>query len=200
MCIQEYLRYLLGVARLRLLPKFAASNWSSEQNEAPLSRSGQREFDKDVATRTLHDPMTQIISLSIPDLQQMFAQGTPAPLNIVDLYVERTTPHTALRKANKELGLALDESEIEYLVSACAKDGGLARSPTNVELMVFAQINSEHCRHKHFNALVPTAIMQQSLNPWEKRERSLRLIRIRETGDRSARSYIIWYKFVNDIA
>lgn len=144
--------------------------------------------------------MTQIISLSIPDLQQMFAQGTPAPLNIVDLYVERTTPHTALRKANKELGLALDESEIEYLVSACAKDGGLARSPTNVELMVFAQINSEHCRHKHFNALVPTAIMQQSLNPWEKRERSLRLIRIRETGDRSARSYIIWYKFVNDIA
>lgn len=110
------------------------------------------EFNKDLAIRILHDPMTQMIDQSIPDLQQMFAQGTPAPLKVIDLYVEGTTPHNALRKANKELGLALDQSEIDYLVNAYARDGGLARSPTDVELMMFAQINSEHCRHKQFNA------------------------------------------------
>ncbi|KAK3172427.1 hypothetical protein OEA41_005749 [Lepraria neglecta] len=109
-------------------------------------------LDKDLATRTLHDPMTQMISQSIPDMQQMFAQGTPTPLKVIDLYVEGRTPHATLRKANQELGLALDESEIEYLVNAYAKDDGLARSPTDVELMMFAQINSEHCRHKQFNA------------------------------------------------
>ena len=112
----------------------------------------KHEFDEKLAFRTLHDPMTQMISRSIPDLQQMFAQGMPANLNIIDLYVEGTTPHTVLRKANKELGLALDDSEIDYLVNAYATDGGLARSPTDVELMMFAQINSEHCRHKQFNA------------------------------------------------
>ena len=112
----------------------------------------KHEFDKNLAFRTLHDPMTQMISQSIPDLQQMFAQGMPASLNIIDLYVEGTTPHTVLRKANKELGLALDDNEIDYLVNAYATDGGLARSPTDVELMMFAQINSEHCRHKQFNA------------------------------------------------
>ena len=67
--------------------------------------------------------MTQMISQSISDLQQMFAQGTPAPLEVIDLYMERMTPqtpHTAQRKANKELGLALDESEIEYLANAFA--------------------------------------------------------------------------------
>lgn len=96
----------------------------------------------------------------------MFAQDTPAWLNIIDLYVKGTTPYTALRKANKELGLALDDNGIENLVNAYARDGGLARSPTDVELMMFAQIHSEHCRHKQFNASsVPTAIMQQSLNP-----------------------------------
>ncbi|KAL9608325.1 MAG: hypothetical protein Q9204_009244, partial [Flavoplaca sp. TL-2023a] len=54
--------------------------------------------------------------------------------------------------ANKELGLALDDSEIDYLINAYAAGGPLARNPTDVELFMFAQINSEHCRHKQFNA------------------------------------------------
>lgn len=110
----------------------------------------KRDFSKDLALRELHDPMTQMISQSSPDLHQMFAQGTPAKLNVIDLGM---TPHAALRKANNEFGLALDEAEIEYLVKAYTGDCGLARSPTDVELMMFAQINSEHCRHKQFNAL-----------------------------------------------
>lgn len=56
---------------------------------------------------------------------------------------------TALEKANQEMGLALAPDEIAYLVEAFTKQG---RNPTDVELMMFAQANSEHCRHKIFNA------------------------------------------------
>ena len=55
----------------------------------------------------------------------------------------------ALERANSELGLALDDDEIDYLVASFRK---LGRDPTDVELMMFAQANSEHCRHKIFNA------------------------------------------------
>ncbi len=55
----------------------------------------------------------------------------------------------ALVRANGEFGLALNEDEIDYLVDAFTK---LERNPTDVELMMFAQANSEHCRHKIFNA------------------------------------------------
>src|SRR5690606_20821864 len=55
----------------------------------------------------------------------------------------------ALEQANRELGLALSEDEIDYLLEAF---NGLGRNPTDVELMMFAQANSEHCRHKIFNA------------------------------------------------
>ena len=115
----------------------------------------KQEIDLDLAKRILHDPMTQMIDQSIPDLQDlqlMFTQGTPKPLKVIDLHVEGLTPHGALREANRDLGLALEESEIDYLVNAYTGDDGLARSPTDVELMMFAQINSEHCRHKQFNA------------------------------------------------
>ena len=56
----------------------------------------------------------------------------------------------ALERANAELGLALSDDEIDYLVDAFTQQ--LRRDPTDVELMMFAQANSEHCRHKIFNA------------------------------------------------
>lgn len=88
---------------------------------------------------------------------------------IIDLFVEGNDPYEILRRANKTMGLALDDSEIEYLVSKFTGEGGLGRSPFDVELYMFAQINSgisgimmlickkiakssEHCRHKQFNA------------------------------------------------
>lgn len=87
---------------------------------------------------------------------------------VIDLFVEGSDPHQILRQANKTMGLALDDSEIEYLVAKFAGDDGLGRSPFDVELYMFAQINSgisrtsfslsrnaepsEHCRHKQFNA------------------------------------------------
>ena len=78
-----------------------------------------------------------------PDL---FHVAAPRPLRVVALGRDG---HAALARANTELGLALSRDEIDYLVEAF---GALGRDPTDVELMMFAQANSEHCRHKIFNA------------------------------------------------
>ncbi len=89
----------------------------------------------------LHDPMTQSL-VSGPDrLSGLFEAQVPAR-------AERIAP-TELSEANTRLGLALSEDEIEYLQLRFAE---LARAPSDAELMMFAQANSEHCRHKIFNA------------------------------------------------
>ena len=100
----------------------------------------------------LYDRMTQIISTDEPDLEAMFSEHTPLPLEIIPLESGDKSPVEVLQEANKRLGLALDQSEIEYLVEAYAPGGPISRSPTDVELFMFAQVNSEHCRHKQFNA------------------------------------------------
>lgn len=100
----------------------------------------------------LHDRMTQIISQDEPDLELMFSEHAPEPLEIVRLHGTGKTPLEVLQEANKRMGLALDQPEIEYLAEAYGPNGPLARDPTDVELFMFAQVNSEHCRHKLFNA------------------------------------------------
>ncbi|CAI7574836.1 unnamed protein product [Penicillium pancosmium] len=100
----------------------------------------------------LHDRMTQIISQDEPELQLMFSEHAPQPLKTISLQGGTKSPKEILQEANKELGLALDESEIEYLAEAYGPNGAIARDPTDVELFMFAQVNSEHCRHKQFNA------------------------------------------------
>ncbi|MEI7995842.1 MAG: phosphoribosylformylglycinamidine synthase, partial [Methylococcaceae bacterium] len=93
----------------------------------------------------LHDRMTQTVLFdkAEPDL---FTHHQPKPLISVKLM---ESGRDALVKANSELGMALSEDEIDYL---SASFQNLGRNPTNVELMMFAQANSEHCRHKIFNA------------------------------------------------
>jgi phosphoribosylformylglycinamidine synthase len=93
----------------------------------------------------LHDRMTETLWTDTlePDL---FHVAAPRPLKVVALGRDG---HAALARANAELGLALSREEIDYLVEAF---GALGRDPTDVELMMFAQANSEHCRHKIFNA------------------------------------------------
>jgi phosphoribosylformylglycinamidine synthase len=93
----------------------------------------------------LHDRMTETLWIDTlePDL---FRAAGPRPLKVVALGRE---PHAALARADSELGLALSRDEIDYLVEAFS---ALGRDPTDVELMMFAQANSEHCRHKIFNA------------------------------------------------
>jgi phosphoribosylformylglycinamidine synthase len=100
----------------------------------------------------LYDRMTEAISEKEPDLASMFAHGDPQRLGIVNLEDPRKSPVEHLQDANRNLGLALDASEIQYLADAFKKDGVVGRPPTDVELFMFAQVNSEHCRHKQFNA------------------------------------------------
>lgn len=94
----------------------------------------------------VYDRMTQAIFLneSLPQYDGLFSHHAPKPLVLVDISGDN------LEKANKALGLALDKGEIDYLVHAFTKVIG--RDPTDVELFMFAQVNSEHCRHKIFNA------------------------------------------------
>ncbi|EKM81636.1 hypothetical protein AGABI1DRAFT_105162, partial [Agaricus bisporus var. burnettii JB137-S8] len=102
----------------------------------------------------IHDRMTQIIQLSLPQGDLIFAHHEPRPLVTVDLQSAiHTDPKLKLATANKELGLALAPDEIDYLVDAYVSgSSAMGRNPTDAELFMFAQVNSEHCRHKIFNA------------------------------------------------
>jgi phosphoribosylformylglycinamidine synthase len=94
----------------------------------------------------LHDRMTETVLFDACDAAKLFAHHEPAPLGRVDVL---HGGREALVTANRALGLALADDEIDYLVEAFIE---LERNPTDVELMMFAQANSEHCRHKIFNA------------------------------------------------
>jgi phosphoribosylformylglycinamidine synthase len=87
----------------------------------------------------LHDRMTQTVLGSFEEAARLFEHVAPRPLKTVE----------DIRSANAELGLALSEDEIAYLEQAYRR---LGRAPTDAELTMFAQANSEHCRHKIFNA------------------------------------------------
>ncbi len=95
----------------------------------------------------LHDRMTETVVFGREDAHRLFAALPPKSLQTVDLLGEG---REALLRANVEQGLALSPDEIDYLMDAFV--GELRRNPTDVELLMFAQANSEHCRHKIFNA------------------------------------------------
>lgn len=107
------------------------------------------ESDDTLFRDVIYDRMTENISTAEPDLTQMFAEGTPFPLEVIDLWAEGSTPLEVLKLYNTKRGLALDRLEMEYLVQAYTQ---LGRPPYDIELFMFAQVNSEHCRHKQFNA------------------------------------------------
>jgi len=96
--------------------------------------------------RILHDRMTESILHVDMTLASLFSEHTPQPLTEINLIVEGKS---AIEQANHQLGLALSDDEIDYL---CEHYRVMARNPTDAELMMFAQANSEHCRHKIFNA------------------------------------------------
>ena len=97
-------------------------------------------------TPLLHDRMTESVLPDLDAAAALFATHAPAPLRTIAVLAGGAA---ALREADRALGLALAEDEITYLVDAFRQ---LGRDPTDAELMMFAQANSEHCRHKIFNA------------------------------------------------
>ena len=94
----------------------------------------------------LHDRMTESVAFEHGAAAHLFDAQPGKPMETVDVIGQG---RTALEAANRDFGLALSDDEIDYLVAAFT---GLQRNPTDVELMMFAQANSEHCRHKIFNA------------------------------------------------
>ncbi|MGQ0442093.1 MAG: phosphoribosylformylglycinamidine synthase, partial [Methylophilaceae bacterium] len=90
--------------------------------------------------------MTETVLSQLQEAENLYHQATPKPLNTIDIL---QGGKVALDNANNEMGLALSPDEIDYLFKNFSKIG---RNPTDVELMMFAQANSEHCRHKIFNA------------------------------------------------
>jgi phosphoribosylformylglycinamidine synthase len=118
---------------------------------------------------TLHDRMTESVLGAPADAERLFVHADPAPLSIVPVLA---AGRAALEHGNRELGLALAEDEIDYLLESYR---ALGRDPTDVELMMFAQANSEHCRHKIFNAeltldgeLQPRSLFQMIRNTTEQ--------------------------------
>jgi phosphoribosylformylglycinamidine synthase len=94
----------------------------------------------------LHDRMTDSVLRNAQEAAGLFRTLEAKPLESVDVLA---AGKQALEKANSDLGLAMSDDEIDYLHDAFTK---AKRNPTDVELMMFAQANSEHCRHKIFNA------------------------------------------------
>lgn len=126
----------------------------------------------------LHDRMTESVLPTREDAAQLFATLAAAPLAHVDVM---GAGRAALLEANHSWGLALADDEIDYLVQAFTT---LGRNPTDVELMMFAQANSEHCRHKIFNARFTIDGQAQ--------DRSL-FAMIRHTEERSPQHTIVAY-------
>jgi phosphoribosylformylglycinamidine synthase len=109
-------------------------------------KKGLAEEARAAIAAALHDRMTESVARSRDEALHLFDELPAKPLSTVDVLAHG---RAALERANAQLGLALADDEIDYLVDAFTK---LGRNPTDVELMMFAQANSEHCRHKIFNA------------------------------------------------
>ncbi|MBA4246243.1 MAG: phosphoribosylformylglycinamidine synthase, partial [Pseudomonas sp.] len=125
-----------GLAKVQRLERGIAYYVSGELSEADIS----------TVAALLHDRMTQLVLSTLEDAAALFSHAQPKPLTAVDVL---GGGRAALEQANQDLGLALAEDEIDYLVKSF---NDLGRNPHDIELMMFAQANSEHCRHKIFNA------------------------------------------------
>jgi len=113
---------------------------------ATTDGSSLTDAEKQALKALIHDRMTESVFLDINDAEKLYHQATPAPLSSVDVLIGGKA---ALNQANADMGLALSPDEVDYLLENFVRIG---RNPTDVELMMFAQANSEHCRHKIFNA------------------------------------------------
>ena len=155
-----------GATRIYVVPRPGTiSPWSSKATDIALAcdlDAVERiergicyglSFKGDVADTTMHDlglvlfdRMTETLLTRGDEASALFSEHRPAPLTSVPVLQDG---RQALADANVDLGLALADEEIDYLVENYLE---LGRDPTDAELMMFAQANSEHCRHKIFNA------------------------------------------------
>ncbi|MDN7129883.1 phosphoribosylformylglycinamidine synthase [Pseudidiomarina sp. 1APR75-15] len=125
-----------GLDKIRRLERGMVYYLEGELDEEQLQR----------ASAVLHDRMTEMVLRDLDEADALFAAATPEPLTSVDILAGG---REALQRANIDMGLALADDEIDYLFDSF---NSLGRNPNDIELYMFAQANSEHCRHKIFNA------------------------------------------------
>jgi phosphoribosylformylglycinamidine synthase len=128
-----------GVLLLRL--ERGIAYYVTTQNGQPLT-----DAEKQALRVAIQDRMTETVVYSVADAEKLYHHADPKPLSTIDILAG---DKAALEAANNDMGLALSPDEVDYLLENYRKMG---RNPTDVELMMFAQANSEHCRHKIFNA------------------------------------------------
>ena len=143
------------------------------RDPGPLSERSRKALDP-----AIHDRMTETVAGDFAAAERLFEHQAPRPLAFVDVL---NGGRSALEQADRAMGLALAPGEVDYLLENFTRMG---RNPTDVELMMFAQANSEHCRHKIFNA------------SWtidgEPQDKSLFQM-IRNTHQRSPRGTVVAY-------
>ena len=132
--------HICGLHQVRRIER-GVIYYLAKANRAPLTGS-----EREHITPLIHDRMTEQLLDDAREAENLFAHAEPAPLVFIDV---QSGGRAALVKADQTLGLALTADEIDYLLQNFM---ALGRNPTDVELMMFAQMNSEHCRHKIFNA------------------------------------------------
>ena len=125
-----------GLSFIDRVEKGECFKWSKEIEMQDLKLVG----------KSIADRMTQDVILNLNDISDLFSDLHPSPIKDIDISSKQLL---ALQQANLELGLALNDEEIMYLFDSYSKTN---KDPTDAELMMFAQANSEHCRHKIFNA------------------------------------------------
>ncbi len=129
--------HVCGLARVRRIERGIEYRIALEGSATPARLAA--------LAPALSDRMTEMALYSADEAARLFEHAAPRPLTSISLAGGRT----ALEEADRRLGLALSPQEMDYLIESFAR---LKRAPTDVELMMFAQANSEHCRHKIFNA------------------------------------------------
>ena len=135
-----------GLAQIKRIERVVVFAIACDEGDLKSQISDLKSEQRAQLVARLHDRMTQVVFNDLPACSLLFQHQPPRPLMTIHLLGQG---RGALEAANTSLGLALAKDEIDYLVEAFTK---LDRNPTDVELMMFAQANSEHCRHKIFNA------------------------------------------------
>ncbi len=164
---------LCGLDRIKCIERGTVYYFTT-QTGAPLAQ-----HETSLLAPLIHDRMTQQVWDNLDAVQALFSQAQPAPLIHIDVL---SGGRQALLDANRQLGLALSDDEIAYLLDNYLR---LKRNPSDVELMMFAQMNSEHCRHKIFNA--------DWIIDGKPREKSL-FAMIRHTSERNPHGILSAYK------
>ena len=135
----------LAVKRIERITEYRVALKSGLFGKAALTNEQRTQV-----AALLHDRMTESVLADRAQIAGLFTELQAAPMQTIDVLTGGVRQgKAALESANIEFGLALAADEIDYLAHAFAQ---LQRNPTDVELMMFAQANSEHCRHKIFNA------------------------------------------------